>query len=172
MRLVKPLQKGSITRGQLSFAQSRCPNPVEGEISWDPPSPGPTEVIPHQTDIGTSQGPQNCCSSIKSGPQTVASRSPLCGIQEIHLQLLLTSGSKGSTASDSMTPQITARHTQHFYSLLLQFRQLHYLSRLLIHVPFPGTTLLQWIERSLPLPSALPQLLSHFLWCLVTPLFV
>lgn len=40
----------------------------------------------------------------------------------------------------STTPQITASHTQHFYSLLFQFRQLHHLSGLLIHVLFPGTT--------------------------------
>jgi len=53
---------------------------------------------------------------------------------------LLSGGSKGSAVQDSVTPQITASHTQHFYSLLLQFGQLHYLSRLLIHVPFPGTT--------------------------------
>lgn len=70
---------------------------------------------------------------------------------------LLTSGSEGSTAQDSMTPQITASHTQHFYSLLLQFRQLHYLSKLLIRVLFP-------LERGIIVsPLGSPQL-SSFTW--------
>lgn len=145
---------------------------VEGEISWDPPSPNPTKVIHHQTDIGTSQGPQNCCSNIKPGAQTVVSASPLCDIQEICLRAPAHQWERGLHCLRQCDP--TNHSTTH--SALLFFIVTVQTAPLFIQITYSCSisrdNQLQWIEPSSPLPSALPQLLSHFMWYLDTALFV